>query len=433
MPDRARERRLLYAAAIGCGLASAALGYYGKAPRATGGFLLAWIAAFVPYAIAVRGVFKLGARLPFPIVLGVALLLRLLVFPAAPSDDVNRYLWEGKVQRHGVDPYRVPPADPRLAPLRDARWGGINHPELTAIYPPATQLVQRAAVAARLGPAGWKAAMGALDLLAILALGALLRARGLPPGRAVVYAWSPLAVFEVAGRGHHEPLLLLPLLGAALLLGRGGAAERARLLHARAWAGAAAGAAVMAKWTALPLLAAWAPLLGVSGLGAAGAAAALLAAPFAGAGAAMFESLARFHADFHFADSLNALASALLGARGARIACALALAGLALALAVRERDAARSARALLGATVLLSPTVHPWYVLWVLPWLALGRPWGWLALSATVPLYVFALEARAGPVAELREAAAWKALAYAPGFAIGLGEALKRNGRGRGA
>ena len=81
--------------------------------------------------------------------------------------------------------------------------------------------------------------------------------------------------------------------------------------------------------------------------------------------------------------------------------------------------------------LLLSPTVHPWYFLWVLPWLALGRPWGWLTLTATVPLYAGLLETIAGPVADLREVGWWKALAYAPAGAIWLvegGKVLARRG-----
>ncbi len=424
MPDRA-GRWPLVAAALGCALAAACLGQFGKAPRATGGFLFAYAAAFLPYAAAVRLAFRPGARIPFGLVVATALAARLLVFPAAPSDDVNRTLWEGRVQAQGVNPYRVSPADPRLAPLRDEVWRGVNHPDLPAIYPPATQIAQRLAHAAGLGAPGWKAAMAALDLLVILALGALLRARGAPPGRAVVYAWSPLAIFQTAGRGHHEPLLLLPLIAAAILLGERAPAPRA----ARMGAGALAALAAMAKWSGLPLLFVWGRRLSLAGLATAAAAGILVTLPYADAGGEIFTALRRFHADFHFVDSINAVLGALAGARAARVICAAALAVVALWLARREADPARGARVLFGAMLLLSPTVHPWYFLWVLPWLALGRPWGWLALTATVPLYVGLLEVIAGPAAELREVGWWKALAWAPAAAIWAAEGWKARAR----
>ncbi len=417
MPDRSGRWPLL-AAALGCGLAAACLGQLGKAPRATGGFLLAYAASFLPYAAAVRIAFRPGARLSFALVLGTALAARVLVLPAGPSDDVNRYLWEGRIQARGVNPYRVPPSDPRLAPLRDDVWRGVNHPDLLAIYPPVTQIAQRLAHTAGLGARGWKATMAALDLLVIVALGALLRARGAPPGRAVVYAWSPLAIFQVAGRGHHEPLLILPLITAALLLSGGVARSRA----ARMGAGGLAALGAMAKWSGLPLLLVWGRGFSLAGLGAAAVTVALVTLPYADAGTGFFTALRRFHADFHFADSLNALLAALAGPRGGRAIGAAALAAVALWLARRPGDPARSARILFGAMLLLSPTVHPWYFLWVLPWLALGRPWGWLALTATVPLYVGLLEVIAGPVADLREVAWWKALAWAPGVVIWMAE-----------
>jgi hypothetical protein len=144
----------------------------------------------------------------------------------------------------------------------------------------------------------------------------------------------------------------------------------------------------------------------------------------------MFTALRRFHAEFHFVDSINAALGALAGPRAARVICAAALAGVALRLAARESDPARGARSLFGATLLLSPTVHPWYFLWVVPWLALGRPWGWLTLTATVPLYVGLLEVIAGPSAELREVGAWKALAWAPGAVVWAAEGWRaRAGR----
>ncbi len=432
MPDRP-GRWPLVAAALGCALAAACLGQFGKAPRATGGFLLVYAAAFVPYAAAVRMVFRRGARVSFGIVLATALVTRVLVLPAGPSDDVNRTLWEGRVQAHGVNPYLVAPADPRLAPLRDALWRGVNHPDFPAIYPPAAQMAQRLAHEAGLGATGWKASMATLDLIVILALGALLRVRGAPPARALIYAWSPLAIFQVAGRGHHEPLLLLPLVAAALLLGESASAAGVHRWRraGRIGAGALAALGAMAKWSGLPLLLVWSRRLSFSGLAAAAAALVLFTLPYADAGGEIFTSLRRFHADFHFGDSINAILTAVAGAGAARVFGAISLAAVALGLGRRQEDPAWSARVLFGAMLLLSPTVHPWYFLWVLPWLALGRPWGWLTLTATVPLYAGLLETIAGPVADLREVGWWKALAYAPAGAIWLvegGKVLARRG-----
>ena len=56
------------------------------------------------------------------------------------SDDVYRYVWDGRVQLEGVHPYRYAPVDPALGTLRDAHvFPRINHPEVPTIYPPLAQ------------------------------------------------------------------------------------------------------------------------------------------------------------------------------------------------------------------------------------------------------------------------------------------------------
>lgn len=425
MPEPGRQTRLFLTAA-GVLLAAAAMGQFGKAPHATGGFLFAYALGFIPYAWAVRISTKPGGAPPFAMVLGVALLLRLLVSPTLPSDDLNRYAWEGRIQSEGVNPYLVAPDDPRLAALRDEVWPGINHPDLPAIYPPAAQLSFRLFARAGLGLRDIKGVMAGLDLCVIAALGLLLRSRGMPAGRALIYAWSPLAVFQVGGRGHMEPLLLLPMLLAAALLAR-----RASGGH-RALGGALLAAGFMARWNALPLGISWIRSLRGPGLLAAGLTALLLAGPYADAGFGLLETLRRFYTDFHFADSLNALAVGALGQGGGRILCGAVLLGVTLFLMFREHDPAKSARLFFGASILLLPTVHPWYFLWVLPWLALGRPWGWIVLTATVPLYADGLVVAAGGWENLREHAGWKALAYGAGAMVWAGEWL-RDFRARGS
>ena len=126
MPEQPVRRRLLALAAGGCCLAAAAMGQLGKAPLATGSFLVVYALAFVPYGLAVYLVFKRKCAPSLASVLLIAALLRLLVYPALPSDDLNRYVWEGRVQQEGFNPYLLAPSDPRLIPLRDEIWRGVN-------------------------------------------------------------------------------------------------------------------------------------------------------------------------------------------------------------------------------------------------------------------------------------------------------------------
>jgi hypothetical protein len=50
----------------------------------------------------------------------------------------------------------------------------------------------------------------------------------------------------------------------------------------------------------------------------------------------------------------------------------------------------REARLALGGALLLSPTLHPWYVLWLLPLAAAEGAGGWIVFGALVPLQYLA-------------------------------------------
>ena len=79
-----------------------------------------------------------AGELPIAGVLAVALLLRLLALPLAPSlsDDVHRYLWDGRVAASGANPYRLTPNDPDLTGLRDDLWQRTAHRDVATVYPP---------------------------------------------------------------------------------------------------------------------------------------------------------------------------------------------------------------------------------------------------------------------------------------------------------
>ena len=195
-----------------------------------------------------------GGRGTIWLVLGVALAMRLPLLPVPPflSSDLYRYVWDGRVQLAGVNPYRYIPADPALARLRDrAIYPHVNRREYApTIYPPTAQLVFRAVAAIGQTPLAIKTAMVAFELLAIGCLWRLTVLAGLPPARVLIYAWNPLAAWCYAGNGHVDALAI-GLLGVALLC---------RALRRDGWAGAVLGAAILVKF--LPVVVApaiWRP------------------------------------------------------------------------------------------------------------------------------------------------------------------------------
>jgi len=132
----------------------------------------------------------------------VALLMRLLFIARMPelSDDIFRYLWDGFHLRLGHNPYAHAPA--ALAPTREYLTeiqALINHPELVTIYPPVAQLIFALAGGSLVA---LKGIFILFDLGNCVLLLLLLHHLRRHPAWLCVYAWHPLAVLESSASGH---------------------------------------------------------------------------------------------------------------------------------------------------------------------------------------------------------------------------------------
>jgi hypothetical protein len=140
------------------------------------------------------------------IVLVAAVAMRAITFVAPPllSSDIYRYVWDGRVEWAGINPYRYLPDAPQLAFLRDdSVFPHINRADYApTIYPPGAELLFGLCHVIAPGVLGMKAMMTAFDALAIVALLKLLRLAGREPAEVLIYAWLPLPVWEFAGNGH---------------------------------------------------------------------------------------------------------------------------------------------------------------------------------------------------------------------------------------
>lgn len=367
------------------------------------------------------------------LVLGIAALLRitLLTTPPMLSTDIYRYVWDGRVQAQGINPYRYIPADPALAGLRDATvYPHINRKDYArTIYPPVAEMVF--AVAGRLWDSvnSFRLAALAFEALGIGAMLLLLPMAGLPRVRILLYAWNPLALWSFASDGHVDAIAV-GFLGLALLL---------RAQKRFGWAGAALGAAVMAKF--LPIVVAPALLRGGRFWrpAAAGLAVIILGyALYSSAGRHVLgflpsygaeEGLDSGHGFWLLAGLGDVLAlPAFAGALYAALV-ALLYAGLALALlrrAAPANDAYRlcqDAGLLIGvALAAISPHYH-WYFAWAaLP--AVVAPSAALLWLATAPLLLII-----DPIGHSQFL--WPSLIYLPAAALLLVELRRRQTRPR--
>ena len=135
------------------------------------------------------------------------------------DSDLWRYLWDGHVAAHGINPYLYAPTDSKLDGLAedtgefsDGRevWGAIrdnmNHAGTPTIYPPLAQAVFRLSHAIAPGSVGaLKSVIVAFDLLAALLIALTLQALGRPVALVILYAWNPL-VIKVFAVGCHMPI-----------------------------------------------------------------------------------------------------------------------------------------------------------------------------------------------------------------------------------
>lgn len=350
-------------------------------------FLALWAAGLAALLLFPRG---LGRKRGAVLILSISLLCRLLLLPHPPSDDLYRYLWEGRILAAGLSPYSHPPVaadDPAADRFRDPGdpiWTGINHPEMTAIYPPLTSVGLAVIASTWYTPLAVKLVIVLFDLGTLALLLLLLHRRRLSQRLALLYAVNPVVLIGFAGQGHLDAAQGLLVLGAILLYRR----------KRWAWMFLLAGLAVQVKYVAIlgwPFLLrrdnirlAWiAPLAALAPL-----------AVFLGLeGPAVFDSLIAFGREFAFNGPVHAVLRLLLGgivpaAAFCRLLL-LPLLGFAYWRFHPRRNGSACPDPLHGwlfvfcAFLLFSPTVHFWYLAWILPLLAVRPSVSWLALSGT--------------------------------------------------
>ena len=353
-----------------------------------------------PYAVASWLVVRGGAEQAasgraFLSILLVGVAMRLLLLPGTPvSNDLFRYIWDGRVQAAGINPYLHVPSDAALSPLRDsAIYPYINRADYApTIYPPTSQIVFYLVTRISEAPVAMKAAMLAFEGLAVWTILQLLAARGLPRSRVLLYAWHPLPLWEFARSGHLDIVAIAFMLLAFLAVER-----RSPIL-----AGIALGAGVLVKYfpvvTGPALYKRWDWRLPVAFLITIG----VLYLPYIGVGAKVFGFLGSYLSeeglDRGTGIFLWQLVMAVVPLPQQAFALYLAVAAaLMVALAVfvvmRSRKAgADLAGAMLLAvafTLLLSPH-YTWYFAWLVPFLCFHPVVGVMYLTCASSYLYFA-------------------------------------------
>jgi alpha-1,6-mannosyltransferase len=288
------------------------------------------------------------------------------------DDDIWRYLWDGHVAATGRNPYASAPADSSTDDIANSRASGrpdwetirdsVSYPEVRTIYPPLAQIVFR--VAHGLAPGSvlaMKIIVVGFDLMAYGFVILTLGARKDLPAKSILYGWNPLVIKVFAGSGHIDAVLVAALAGTCYFLAR----KRPTA------ASVSLGLAIAAKLAPIVLL----PFL-ARRVGAWRAVLVFIVCiacflPYLGAGPHLFDGLLAFSGKWQFNSGPFRLFASLMPDPLARITCAILTATAIFFLYRRDSadpDTFPGVTTLaLGAVLIFSPVITPWYVIWLLP------------------------------------------------------------------
>jgi hypothetical protein len=379
--------------------------------------------AGIVYLLAVRELF---ATPKFPrrvVVIGLVLAavwnIAFLRMPSGADDDIHRYVWDGRLQRLGYNPYLVVPSDPAVTGLHTPETRNLNNPDLPSPYPPGAQLFFRAVTAIHESTFAMKVAFVVCEFAIVFVLLDVLRRTGQAAHLVLAFAWNPLLAIEVAGSGH------IDIVGALLLV----VSSAALVRRWRATAAVALGLAIAVKFLPVVLLPLYWKRIRIRDTVLAAAVIGLLYVLFLNHGRIPIGSLGTYVQTFRFNGPVFA---ALDRVAPPQLLVGLAvLIGLVTATWLRSRAPEWSSDLFawpMAATLVCAPAVFPWYLLWLLPFLtsastlliiiwtvsiiptyvqwhlrALGRPWG--SLPGWVMLVEYGCVAAAAAIIALRRIA----------------------------
>jgi hypothetical protein len=410
------------------------------------------LAMQLPYSVALFAAWRMRHRLDAGwLIAAISLVFRLVLVaaPATFSDDLFRYIWDGQVLGAGINPYHFSPEALELAWLRGPHWNQINHPALGTIYPPVAQAIFWVVASMQANPTAFKLASALADTVVVclvILLGGGRLARSRQSGErdkacraaffGLVYGLNPLACIETGMSGHLEPfavgLLLLALFFAgkkrrsiaAFFLGLGAGVKLIPVLLLPAVARRR-----LVAWLICPLVvvAVYLPFVsagtgtvetldafarrweGNGGLFAAlkfGVQSGVCAVSGAEGKDAMvhvqgMDPVARsfqgtffsLHKDGAYDPSVpGAFTVGDISLAVSKMIVGLGLIFIIVAMVYRRVDEVTSAVWIFGALVVVTPILHPWYLLWVLPLAAVRSVWPFYVLAAVIPLAYLPLD-----------------------------------------
>ncbi len=313
------------------------------------------------------------------LILLISLLARILMIGMPVSDDVYRYLWEGKIIVAGESPYQYPADHAHYSVYRDSYWAQMNHKDKLTAYPPLAELIFASVSSITYTPLAFKVLFILADIAVVWILISLLMLRGADIRASLLYALNPLTLFAIAGEAHFDVLMILAIMLSIFYVEK-------RLFP---WAWLWLGIAIQIKIIAIILVplfllrchwrSVWWLLIPMV----------LPSLYFIDSLFGMFQGLWVFGGTNSFNGPIhgpiNHLLGGSIGTASSLTFILFAVVSLWILWAIKTPT--KAAYLLIASLVLLSPVVHYWYVLWVIPFVVLYPSLSWLVLSLTSGAY----------------------------------------------
>jgi len=196
------------------------LGYYTSRDQS---FVLfaTYLSLFAAYVAACR--YVPDQHIKHFVYAAIGLRIILLFSTPALSDDIYRFIWDGRLLANGISPFAALPIDyikgemVSIPGLDATLFQFLNSPEYYTVYPPLSQLVFW--LAALLSPDNILGSIIVIRLVILIAeIGSiyliirLLRTFQLPAKNVLLYALNPLVILELTGNLHFEAFVIFFLL-----------------------------------------------------------------------------------------------------------------------------------------------------------------------------------------------------------------------------
>ena len=361
-----------------------------QAPLGTPVFFALAAVPCVVYALLWRQIvdapFDRDSAAPLPrllitaLVFAVAFRIPLAAPKVGADNDMVRYMYDGRLQRLGINPFEVVPADPAVAWTHTDETRKMPSIRARTPYPAAAQLFFRGVVTIWESSRMMKWALVACDLLTIWVLVAWLRQTSRSPWLSLLYAWNPLVILEVAHSGHIDALGALWIAVSAWLLstGRTRGASIAFVL------------AVATKLLPIVLVPLYWKRIRVRDAAIAALVLAALYFPFRSAGLLPLGAVPNVVAFIRFNGPVFKALAAAFTPQGAAVVALLGGLGVATWMRFR-RDAGDPAAWAwpMAVSLAAAPVIYPWYLLYFTPFLFTRATLPLVAWTySVIPVYI---------------------------------------------